>query len=146
LQVQSRSLCTHPFVPSLCRKNTAQGGESLAQSPAILGFDRDLHTVIEVRSVFMAMRGSIAPVQSHPSGVIDIGTPGGVLMKSEALKRGRNPGIKKDFKPDTPRRLASKRRENTRGVARINKNGFLKPQTGSWSFRRGVPKQELGNE
>ena len=95
---------THPFVPSLCLKNTAQGGESLAQSPVILGFDRDLHTVIEVRSVFMAMRGSIAPVQSHPSGVIDIVTPGGGHMKSGALKRGRNPGIKKDFKPDTPRR------------------------------------------
>jgi hypothetical protein len=44
-------------------------------------------------SLFMALRGSIAQVQSHPSGVIGIVTPGGGLMKSEALKRVRNPGI-----------------------------------------------------
>jgi hypothetical protein len=36
----------------------------------------------------------IALVQSHPSGVIGIVTPGGGLMKSEALKKVRNPGIR----------------------------------------------------
>jgi len=36
--------------------------------------------------------------------VVGIVTPGGGHMKSEALKRVRNPGIETYSKPDTPRR------------------------------------------
>ncbi|NBC66809.1 MAG: hypothetical protein GVY07_14280 [Bacteroidetes bacterium] len=45
----------------------------------------------------------IAPVQSHPGGVVHVVTPGGGLMKSGALKRVRNPGITTYSKPNTPR-------------------------------------------
>jgi hypothetical protein len=48
--------------------------------------------------------------------VIDIVTPGGGLMKSEALKRVRNPGIGKDSNPETPRQRMLQRIDRTRGV------------------------------
>ncbi|NBC66810.1 MAG: hypothetical protein GVY07_14285 [Bacteroidetes bacterium] len=51
----------------------------------------------------------IAPVQSHPSGVIGIVTPGEGLMKSGALKRVRNPGITTYSKPNTPSRWMLKK-------------------------------------
>jgi hypothetical protein len=50
----------------------------------------------------MAERGSIAPVQSQPGGVVHLGTPGGGLMKSKALKRVRNPGDRSILQPRYP--------------------------------------------